>query len=48
MNIDRILTFQGNAQQNIRGRHFARVCAEDTLADDANLLCISSLSEVFV
>jgi hypothetical protein len=36
MNIDRILTFQGNAQQNIRGRHFARVCAEDTLADDDN------------
>lgn len=48
MNIDRILTFQGNAQQNIRGRHFARVCAEDTLADDANLPSIWVLLEVFV
>ena len=46
MNIDRILTFQGNAQQNIRGRHFARVCAEDTLADDAKLLCSWFISNI--
>lgn len=35
MNIDRILTFQGNAQQNIHRRHFVRACALDTRADDA-------------
>ena len=47
MNIDRILTFQGNAQQNIRGRHFARVCAEDTLADDTKLLCSWFVLNIF-
>lgn len=48
MNIDRILTLRGNAQQNIRGRHFARVCAEDTLADDAEFLFTLFALKVFV